>query len=195
MRIISQIAFKFISRVPLIFLVTPVTRVADPHSFHPDPAFYADTDPDPIRIRIQSGSRALMTKNWKKITANKKIFFGSKTIYLSLGLHKERPSYRRSLQLSKEAIQHFQTWTFKIFSTFVGHFCPPLTWLNPDPIRIRLIESGSNQDPDPQPCLWPTQCCGSWFLPIPDPKTATKERGEKKFGVISFFVATNFPKL
>jgi hypothetical protein len=27
----------------------------------------------PIRIRIQSGSRALMTKNWKKITAEKKI--------------------------------------------------------------------------------------------------------------------------
>jgi hypothetical protein len=27
---------------------------------------------------------------------------------------------------------------------------------------------------------------------IPDPKTATKERGEKKFGVIPFYVATNF---
>ncbi len=43
---------------------------------------------------------------------------------------------------------------------------------------------------------------GSWFLPIPDlgsripdPKTATKERGEKKFVVISFYVATNFTKL
>jgi hypothetical protein len=47
-----------------------------------------------------------MTKKLKKITAEKKLnFFGSKTaIYLSLGLHKERPSYRRSLQLSKEAI-------------------------------------------------------------------------------------------
>jgi hypothetical protein len=30
---------------------------------------------------------------------------------------------------------------------------------------------------------------------IPDPKTATKERGEKKFGVIPFYVATNFTKL
>jgi hypothetical protein len=29
---------------------------------------------------------------------------------------------------------------------------------------------------------------------IPDPKTATKERGEKKF-VIPFYVATNFTKL
>jgi hypothetical protein len=30
-----------------------------------------NTDPDPIRIRIQSGSRTLMTKNWKKITAGR----------------------------------------------------------------------------------------------------------------------------
>jgi hypothetical protein len=30
---------------------------------------------------------------------------------------------------------------------------------------------------------------------IPDPKTPTKERGEKKFGVIPFFVTTNFTKL
>jgi hypothetical protein len=49
------------------------TRVADPHSFHPDPdpAFRLNTDPD----WIQSGCRALMTKNWKKITAEKKIKF------------------------------------------------------------------------------------------------------------------------
>jgi hypothetical protein len=47
------------------------------------------------------------------------------------------------------------------------------------------------------------QCCGSVmfildpdFYPsrIPDPKTATKERGEKKFVVIPFLVATNFTK-
>jgi hypothetical protein len=30
---------------------------------------------------------------------------------------------------------------------------------------------------------------------IPDPKTATKERGEKKLVVKPFFVATNFTKL
>jgi hypothetical protein len=29
---------------------------------------------------------------------------------------------------------------------------------------------------------------------IPDPKVATKERGENKFVVIPFFVATNFTK-
>ncbi len=30
---------------------------------------------------------------------------------------------------------------------------------------------------------------------IPDPKSATKERDEKKFVVITFYVATNFTKL
>jgi hypothetical protein len=30
---------------------------------------------------------------------------------------------------------------------------------------------------------------------IPDPKTATKERGEKKFDVIPFYVATHFTNL
>ncbi len=34
-----------------------------------------DTDPDPDPIRIQSGSRALITKNLKKITNEKKIKF------------------------------------------------------------------------------------------------------------------------
>ncbi len=94
-----------------------------------------------------------MTKNGKKIQLKKKLnFFGSKTtIYLSLGLHKERPRYRRSLQLSKEAIQHFKTWTLKKFSTFVGLFCPPGSG-STDP-----IESGSNPDPDPQP----------WFGSLP----------------------------
>jgi hypothetical protein len=43
---------------------------------------------------------------------------------------------------------------------------------------------------------------GFRFLPIPDPgsripdpKTATKERGEKKFVVITFYVATTYTKL
>jgi hypothetical protein len=55
------------------------------------------------------------------------------------------------------------------------------------------------------------QCCGSgMFIPDPDfypsripdpgsrisdPKTAKKERGEKKLVVIPFYVATNFTKL
>jgi hypothetical protein len=49
----------------------------------------------------------------------------------------------------------------------------------------------------------PFQCCGSGMLipdpdfnpsQIPDPKTATKERGEKLFVVSPFYVATNFTK-
>ncbi len=36
---------------------------------------------------------------------------------------------------------------------------------------------------------------GSGFLAISDPKTATKERDEKKIVVITFYVATNYTKL
>ncbi len=105
----------------------------------------------PIRIRIQSGSRALMTKNWrKKITAGKKIkFFGSKnTTYLSLGLHKERPSYWRSHQTL-------------VNINFLNLFL--LLWVifalrDPDPDSesgsTDPIESGSNPDPDPDPQPW-----------------------------------------
>jgi hypothetical protein len=39
----------------------------------------------------------------------------------------------------------------------------------------------------PDPDFYPSR--------IPDAKTATKERGEKKFVVITFYVATNFTKL
>jgi hypothetical protein len=39
----------------------------------------------------------------------------------------------------------------------------------------------------PDPDFYPSR--------IPDPKTATKERDEKKFVFISFFVATNFTTL
>ncbi len=97
--------------------------------------FLLNTDPDPIRIQ------GFDDQKLQKITAEKKIiFFGSiTTIYL--GLHKGRSSYRRSLQLSKENIQHLKTWNF------VGHFC----LLDPDPdseyrsgsTGTDLIESGS----------------------------------------------------
>jgi hypothetical protein len=83
---------------------TKKTRVADPHSFHPDPAFLAE---------YRSGSRALMSKKWGKLQRKNNNIFGAITsIYLFLGLHKERPSYRRSLQLSKEDIQPFKHETF-----------------------------------------------------------------------------------
>ncbi len=74
-----------------------------------------------------SRSRVLMTKNWKTFTAEKKfLFFWSKlAIYFSLGLHKERPSFRRSLQHSNKVIQHFKHENSLFFSIFVVHFCPP----------------------------------------------------------------------
>jgi hypothetical protein len=51
-----------------------------------------------------------MTKNRKKILQLENFFsfFSKTTIYLSVGLHKGRPSYKRSLQFSKENIQHFK---------------------------------------------------------------------------------------
>ncbi len=68
--------------------------------------------------------------------------FESKTSYnlttVSLGLHKGRPSYRRSLQPSKENIQHFKTWNFLIFFYFCGSFLPSWTRiLNPDPHQVK----------------------------------------------------------
>jgi hypothetical protein len=54
----------------------------------------------------------------------------------------------------------------------------PLLWLSvADPGCLSQI---------PDPDFYPSR--------IPDPKTATKERGEKKFVVIYFFIATNFTK-
>jgi hypothetical protein len=64
-----------------------------------------DPDPDPIRIRIQGFLFPKIEKNLEL----KKNFFSKTTIYLSLGLYEGRPSYKRSLQLSKENIQHFKT--------------------------------------------------------------------------------------
>ncbi len=68
--------------------------VADPYSF--------DTDSDP----------GLWWPKIEKIyVCEKKLYFWDKknyTIYLPLGLHKGRPSYKRILQLSKENIQHFK---------------------------------------------------------------------------------------
>ncbi len=69
--------------------------------------FRLNTNPDPDPIQIQGFDGQKLEKkvnSWKSKT----------TIYLSLGLHKGLPSYR-SLQLSKENIQHFKTWNFLIF--------------------------------------------------------------------------------
>ncbi len=80
--------------------------------------FRLNTDPDP----------GFDDQKFKKIYSWKKT-----TIYLSPGLHKWCPSYRRSLQLSKENIKPFKTWNFSIFLLLWVIFA----LLDPDPIRIR----------------------------------------------------------
>ncbi len=97
----------------------------------------------------------------KKLT--KIIIFWSKVaIYSSLGLHKGRPSYSRSLQPSKENIQHFKILNLLPF--FLSILWVIFTLLDPDPdldceagSRSRgPIESESNPDLDPQ--HWLRQC-------------------------------------
>ncbi len=100
--------------------------------------FKLNTDPDPIRIQGFNDQKLKKNYCWKKIT----FFCVKTTIYLSLGLHRERPSYRRSLQLLKEAIQHFKKLTFKIFFYFCGSFLS--SWIriripNPDPGSATLV--------------------------------------------------------
>jgi hypothetical protein len=63
-----------------------------------------DPDPDPDPIQIQ-GFDDQKYKVGKKL----EIFLIKIASYLSLGLHKGRPSYRRSIKPSKENIQHFKS--------------------------------------------------------------------------------------
>ncbi len=95
-----------------------------------------------IRIRIH----CFVEQKWEKFTAEKKInnFFESiTTIYLSLGLNKGRPRYRRSLQLSKRTstLENKEFFNFFLLLWFI---CPPGSG------STDLIESGSNTDPDPK---------------------------------------------
>ncbi len=77
----------------------------------------------------ESGSRVLMSKNWKKHSWKLfYILFWSKiAIDLFLGLHKGRPSYRRSHQPSKESIQHFKGWNLLTVLNFSVSFLP--SWI------------------------------------------------------------------
>jgi hypothetical protein len=65
-------------------------------------------DPDSL-IQYFKWIQVSMTKNLKKYSRKKLIFFRSKiAIYLYLGIHKGRLSYSRSFQPSKENIQHLK---------------------------------------------------------------------------------------
>ncbi len=83
----------------------------------------------------------------KKLKLKKKfnIFWSKKiAVYLSQGLHKWLPSYRRSLQLSKENIKHFETQNCLIFFYFCRSFLPSASGSGfRIQIRIDLIQSGS----------------------------------------------------
>jgi hypothetical protein len=109
----------------------------------------------------------------KKFTAKKVDIFKIKiAIYLSLGLHEGSPSYRKSLQPSKENIHHFKTGNFLTFSYFRGSFLPfypdPESGSgctdNPDPIQIRNTAykppSPTNKD------ILSKRVISSPFLPI-----------------------------
>ncbi len=96
----------------------------------------------PIWIRgfyDQKFEKSLQLKNvFYKYLFDQKI-----AIYLSLSLHKGRPSYWSSLQPSKENIQHLKTWNFWTFFLFLGcHFCPPGSGSGFRLGSTDLIESG-----------------------------------------------------
>ncbi len=98
-----------------------------------------------------SGSRALMTKNLKNITDEKKIQF-----VLDQKLQFSYPyAFIKNVQVTEEAFSS-QTRTSNtskhgiFFLLFMGHFCPPGSGSgSTDP-----IESGSFWYPDPQPWFW-----------------------------------------
>ncbi len=113
-----------------------------------------DPDPDPDPIRIQGfNDQKLEKKLQLKIFI---YFFFIKNCNLPiLGLHRVCPSYRRSFQFSKEAIQHFKTWTFTNYCLLLWViFAPPGSGTGSGfRIRIRIhrpdwirIQSGSGSE-------------------------------------------------
>ncbi len=108
-------------------------------------------DPDPW-----PGSRVW----WPKIEKNLELeiyflfFWSIIAIYLSLGLHKGHPSYRRSLQPSKENIQYLKTWKFLTFFYFCGSFLPSWIWIRIQQLKLMRIHA----DPDPKPWFWSAGC-------------------------------------
>jgi hypothetical protein len=92
-----------------------------------------------------------MTKNLKKITAEKKnlIFFLIKNCNLPVPSIKYVQVTEEAFSSQKRPSNTSKHELLQIFSTFVGHFCPPGSGSG----STGPIESGSNPDPDPKPCL------------------------------------------
>ncbi len=127
-------------------------RVADLYGIHliriRIQHFRLNTDPDSHPIRI-------LGFWWPKIEnihCWKKIKFLDKKLQIThpSGLHKGRPSYKRSLQLSKENIQPFKTRNFLIFFLLLSVLWIVFALLDPDPL-FRL---------NPGTLCWYLCCCG-----------------------------------
>jgi hypothetical protein len=102
---------------------------------------------------FDSGPKVLMTKKLKKFTAGTQIYiFVSKiAIYLSLGLHKERPSYKRSLNSALKR-EHPALQDMKFLNFFMGHFCSVGSGAGSE--STDLTEYGS------KPLVFPPLFCG-----------------------------------
>ncbi len=137
--------------------------------FGPGVAFKVNLDPnmDPDPIRNQ-GFDDQNFKNEKIQVKCFVYFFDQKLQFTSLGLHKGRPSYRSSLQPSKENIQYFKKRNLLTFFYFCGSFVhswirivnpdtDPGTTLNPDSI---LIHKTGQEDQDPEESFRPRLLSG-----------------------------------
>jgi hypothetical protein len=62
-----------------------------------------------MRIRFKFLIQGFDNQNLTNFRAEKKLLRSEIALHISLDLHKERLSYRRSLEPSKENIQHFKT--------------------------------------------------------------------------------------
>ncbi len=140
-----------------------------------------------------SGSRVLMTKNFKKLELENFFYICLQkiVIYLSLDLHKERASYRRRLRSSKGNI-HSKHENSLLFSLFVGHFCPPgseSTTLLFLPSYIRCWRAWW--------WAWswalPAPCCGMSWNATSRPSTgATTSRGQSAGPVLKGTVSRDW---
>ncbi len=105
-----------------------------------------------IQIRIQNFKwilfRVLKTKKLRKNLAEFFIYINNCNLHIPRP-PKGFPKHRRSLQPSKEKIQHLQKWNLLPFFNFCGLFLP--FWIR---IRIAIPDSGTPLYPDPDSRDW-----------------------------------------
>ncbi len=120
----------------------------------------------------RSGSKFLTIKHRKILRAeNNSIFYSLKNCNLiSLSLHEGLPSYRRSLQLSKENTLALQNMKFIHFF----YFCVNFVLLDPDTDPADQNKKRILVDPDPQHRLFDTK-----MPKLKDRKEQIKSRQER----------------